>query len=267
MDITAKIRSALVIAAGLCLLAPAASADENTLETIKKRGEIQLLITNNYPYQFKEPGKDEWIGYNMDLAQILATELKIKAVATEVTWATLVPSLMAKKGDIVWTAASMTTARAQVVWFTQPSSYTSNNIVIKKSDDRFKTLEDFNNDKVTFAVFPGAPESLVRSLFPLVKIRSLTGDNPQLPRLEVVAGRADASITDYDTAVKFAEANPTAKVWEVAPVSVTGNHFLVRPGEDHFVRFMDSFIQDLRNRGTLKALGEKWKVRVTMPVS
>ncbi len=77
----------------------------------------------------------------------------------------------------------------------------------------------------------------MRSLFPLVKIRSLTGDNPQLPRLEVVAGRADASITDYDTAVKFAEANPTAKVWEVAPVSVTGNHFLVRPGEDHFVRF------------------------------
>jgi len=267
MGIISTLRSAILVAAGLCIAAPLATAQESTLDTIKKRGEIQLLITNNYPYQFKEPGKDQWIGFNMDLAEMLASELKVKAVATEVTWATLVPSLMAKKGDIVWTAASMTTARAQVVWFTQPSSYTSNNIVIKKTDERFKALTDFNTDSVTFAVFPGAPESLVRSLFPKAKIRSLTGDNPQLPRLEVVAGRADASITDYDTAVKFAEANPTAKVWEVAPVSVTGNHFLVRPDDQHFVRFMDAFIQDVRNRGGLKALGEKWNVRVAMPTS
>lgn len=267
MGIIGTLRSAIVIAAGLCLGASLAAAKENTLETIKKRGEIQILITNNYPYQFKEPGKDEWVGFNMDLAQTLANELKVKLTATEVTWATLVPSLMAKKGDIVWTAASMTTARAQVVWFTQPASYTSNNIVIKRTDARFKSLTDFNTDRVTFAVFPGAPESLVRSLFPQAKIRSLTGDNPQLPRLEVVAGRADASITDYDTAVKFAEANPTAAVWEVAPVSVTGNHFLVRPDDEHFARFMDAFIQDVRNRGGLRALGDKWKVRVNTPAS
>lgn len=252
-----------ILALGMWLVAPlGAAAQDGTLDTIKKRGEIQLLITNNYPYQFKEPGKTEWIGFNIDLAEILAKELNVKLSLTEVSWATLVPSLLAKKGDIVWTAAAMTTARAQVVWFIQPASYTSNNIVIRKDDARFKTLSDFNSEKVTFAVFPGAPETLVRSYFPKAKVRSLSGDNPQIPRLDVIAGRADASVTDYDTAVKFAEANPQAKVWEIAPVSVTGNHFLVRPDDVHFARFMDAFVQDMRNRNVLANLGEKWKVRV-----
>jgi polar amino acid transport system substrate-binding protein len=251
------------LALGALLVMPfGAWAQEGTLDVIKKRGEIQLLITNNYPYQHKEPGKTEWVGFNIDLAEILAKELNVKVSLSEVSWSTLVPSLLAKKGDIVWTAAAMTTARAQVVWFIQPASFTSNNIVIRKDEARFKALSDFNADNVTFAVFPGAPETLVRSFFPKAKVRSLSGDNPQIPRLDVVAGRADASITDYDTAAKFAEANPQAKVWEVAPVSVTGNHFLVRPDDVHFARFMDAFIQDMRNRNVLANLGEKWKVRV-----
>ena len=41
-------------------------------------GEIQLLITNNYPYPHKEPGKTEWVGFNIDLAEILAKELNVK---------------------------------------------------------------------------------------------------------------------------------------------------------------------------------------------
>jgi ABC-type amino acid transport substrate-binding protein len=261
MTLSRSFASAAFALAALGLLAGTAAAQDKTLDVIKKRGEIQLMITNNYPYQFKEPGKDAWIGFNIDLAEILANELKVKVALSEVTWATLVPSLLAKKGDIAWTAAAMTTARAQVVWFVQPASYTSNNIVVRKGDGRFKALGDFNDDKITFAVFPGAPETLVRSFFPKAKVRSLTGDNPQLPRLEVVAGRADASITDYDTAVKFAEANPTAAVWEVAPVSVTGNHWLVRPDDEHFVRFLDAFVQDMRNRNVIVNLGEKWKVR------
>jgi polar amino acid transport system substrate-binding protein len=193
---------------------------------------------------------------------MLAKELNVKVALQEVTWATLVPSLLAKKGDVAWTAAAMTTARAQVVYFVQPASFTSNNIVVRKDETRFNSLADFDNDNVTFAVFPGAPETLVRSFFPRAKIRSLTGENPQIPRLEVVAGRADASITDYDTAVKFVEANPQAKVWEVAPISVTGNHWLVRPDDEHFVRFLDAFVQDMRNRNVLTNLAKKWNVKI-----
>ena len=46
-------------------------------------------------------------------------------------------------------------------------------------------------------------------------------------------------------------------------------HWLVLYDEDqyasadvHFARFMDAFIQDMRNRNVLANLGEKWKVRV-----
>ena len=251
-------------AAVLALAAAPAFAQSDMVTEIQNRGELKLLVTNNVPWCYKEPGNPEWIGYNIDLAKALAEEMKVKLTLVEADWATLIPSLQAKKADAIFAPMSLTTKRALVMFMVEPASYVGNFIIVRKGENRFKDYADFNNPSFKFAQQPNAGEVLARAYFPRAQVMIVRGDNPHVPRLEVANGRADASITDSFSAVNFVKENQEkAEIFKAPSLITTGIHFGVRKDDTHWAQVLNGFIQDYRNRGMLKTWGEKWGVQTS----
>lgn len=243
---------------------PAASQDVVT--EIQNRGVLKVLITNNIPWIYKDPSKDKdkWIGFNVELAELLAEEMKVKLELIEADWATVIPSLLAKKADVILAPMSLTTKRGLVMHMIEPASYGGNYLIVRKGETRFKSYADFNKEGVKFSAFPNAMETMTRSYFPKAGLMIVKGDNPHTPRLEVVAGRVDASMTDAGSAKKFVQENgDKAEIFKGPSVVTTGYHMGVRKEDLHWAQALNTFIQDYRNRGVLKTMGEKWGLQTS----
>ncbi len=253
---------AAAVAVGLTLAAPKADAAEMLVDQIRDRGELKVLVTSNYPYSYKEPGKDEWTGYLIELAHDIAGVLDVKLVLRESNWATLIPSLTTGKADAIFAPMFLNSIRGSIMYLTDPVAYSGHHIVLRSDDGRFSSYEDFNDSSVTFAVFPNASETQVKAYFPEAVIKIITSDNPNAPRMEVLAGRADASVTDRENAYKFVEANPQAKVFPGPPFIAQPIIWGVRPENGHFAQFINVFLQDRRISGTIASLGRKYNLQV-----
>ncbi len=256
----------IAAAASLFALGTAPAMSQDLVTEIQNRGTLKVLITNNIPWIYKDPANpSQWIGYNIDLINKLAEEMNVKLELIEADWASVIPSLLAKKADMIIAPMSLTTKRGLVMHMIDPASYGGNYLIVRKGESRFKSYADFNKEGIKFSAFPNAMETMTRSYFPKANLMIVKGDNPHTPRLEVVAGRVDASMTDAGSAKKFVEENgDKAEVFKGPSVVTTGYHMGVRKEDLHWAQAVNTFIQDYRNRGQLKALGEKWGLQTSL---
>ncbi|MDR1433395.1 MAG: ABC transporter substrate-binding protein [Puniceicoccales bacterium] len=113
-----------------------------------QRNEIVLLTSaDNPPYEFVRSG--EIVGFDVDLAKLIAEKLGKKLVVKDVPFASIVPSLMAKHGDLAISALTPTDARRENVDFSINYQENISAIVLAKMDEL--AFADGKN-----AVFPTA---------------------------------------------------------------------------------------------------------------
>ena len=95
--------SAAGAAAGLFPgLAPAQSV---TLASIKASGELKIGVEAAYvPFTYRQAG--EIVGYDVELADIFCKSLGVKPHLIDTAWAGVIPSLYAKKFDIIMSGMS-----------------------------------------------------------------------------------------------------------------------------------------------------------------
>jgi polar amino acid transport system substrate-binding protein len=138
---------------GAVFLASFAHAD--VLDDIKKRGEIIIGTEAAYiPYEYFKDGKI--IGYDPDLAEIFFVKgLGVKATFVDTAWNGIIPALLAKKFDIIFSGMTITGERAQRVNFSMPYAEATNVILARIDDDSIKSPEDLNG-KVVAATLASA---------------------------------------------------------------------------------------------------------------
>lgn len=250
-----------VLAVGLCLALGRAQAAEDTIEKIKAAGELKVAMAESLPMQFKDPQTGEWQGYNADMAKDLAQVLGVKLTIVDATWQTLIPGLMANQYDIVMCDMWATPERAQTVVFTDAYNVYGWAVMVR-DDVPAKTWEDLNKAGVTIAVLAGtADEQMAKRFFPKATVKGLVSENVNAPRMEVAAGRADAHVTDLMNIKIFIAKNPQAKVHilqEDRIMSPTGLAYAIRPGDYHFLNFLNTWIAARRDSGMADDLRRKW---------
>jgi polar amino acid transport system substrate-binding protein len=106
--------AALLLAGG----AHAVMADE--LADIKKAGRIRVAIAMGTPLFSYVDDNLKPTGSDVDTAQLLAKDLGVKLEIVQVTNAARVPTLQARRADLVVADLSITPERAQVVDFSVP---------------------------------------------------------------------------------------------------------------------------------------------------
>ena len=105
-----KIKTLLLV----CVMALAITVPgitQNTLSNIIKNGEIRIGMTGNQPPYSMKTKTDRLMGYEVDLAKILAESMGVKLNMVELPFSELMPGLQSGKVDAVMSGMTITPER------------------------------------------------------------------------------------------------------------------------------------------------------------
>ncbi|MES2433150.1 MAG: transporter substrate-binding domain-containing protein [Pseudomonadota bacterium] len=113
---------------GLLAAAPTPAKAEDTIR-------FGLAAEPYAPFSVKDAAGN-WTGWEVDLRDAVCAEMKVKCVWVEVAWDGIIPALLEKKFDVIWSSMSITDERMKVIAFTD-KYYTSAAVWVgAKSDTR-----------------------------------------------------------------------------------------------------------------------------------
>jgi cyclohexadienyl dehydratase len=254
------ISALLAGALALTLLAPApAAAQESRLTRVLESGELRVGTTGDWnPMSMKDPATGGYVGFDIDVVSELARDLGVEVVFVPTEWKTLVPGIVADKYDIS-TSASITVQRIRSAGFTD-SYYTLGTVPLTqtKNAGRFTSWESINQEGVTVAVTLGtSQEQQAKALFPRATIRTI--EAPARDFQEVLAGRADVSITSNVEASKLVEAHGILTIVPVEePAAPADIAFLVDRSDQVWINYLNHWIRIKETEGFFDYLAEKW---------
>lgn len=248
---------ALVLSILLIPVLPTSSA--GLLDDIKQRGAIKLCTADS-PYIMKDPTTGNWVGYDAELAQMYATRLGVKLEWVDSSWGNMIPALLAQKCDISWGVWFHTDERAKIVGYTVGVHNTGLLVVVRTNETRFNSYADLNKAGVTFSQLADIGEIEAKKNFPNATIKVIQSDNTNAQSLEVVAGRADANLTDALLAYDLVKKKAGVKIVQGPIIKKSDLAFLVRKENKDLLQSFNSFIADLQGKGTLTAMGQKYGI-------
>ena len=246
------------------LRARPAAASGLTLQDIKGSGKLRIGVEAAYvPFTFRKDGKI--IGYDIDLADVICEDLGVKPEIIDTAWTGVIPSLYAKKFDMIMTSLSYTAERMQRVGYSIPYAEASQAMLIRASDaGTLKSTDDLVGKVVATKL--GTPSELIaKKIEADLKARKGAGfgevkvfnDDP--PRyLSLAQGKVDAvfntlptlAIVMKDAAGKF------AIVRGIGADNWAG--LAVRKEDTELVDFLNAEIRKLKANEAIYKLQEKW---------
>jgi cyclohexadienyl dehydratase len=165
------------------------------LERVRASGVLRIGTTGDYePFSLETAG--QLTGADIELGLALAAHLGVQPVFVRTSWPTLAADLAADRYDVAMSGVSVTEERARVGEFSVPYQSGGKTIVARcRERQQFDTLAEVDRGRVRVVVNPGGTnERYVREHLRHAQV-TVHPDN-RTAFDEIVAGRADAMITD-----------------------------------------------------------------------
>lgn len=234
-----------------------------TLAQIRQSGELRIGVEAAYPpFTFRREG--QIVGYDVDLADIFCRTLGVKPTIIDTSWSGVIPSLYARKFDIVMSAMTYTAERLKRVSFTIPYAEASQAMLIRAGDKTIRSPMDLNGKVV--AVKLGSPGQVLQERLnaalksnggPGFKELKIFDDHPAA-YLSLGQGKADVVFNTVPTLAMVMRDAP-GKFAIVKGIGADNWAGIAARNEDpEVVQFLDSEIARLKADGTLARLSEKW---------
>ena len=152
--------AATAAATASTLLPGWAQASGLSLAQIKASGELRIGCEAAYvPFTYRQDGRI--VGYDVELAEVLCKSLGVKPNFIDTAWAGVIPSLYAKKFDVIMSSMSYTKERLERVAFSIPYAEASQALLVRAADAAtIKSGADLNNK--TVAVKLGSPGQILQ---------------------------------------------------------------------------------------------------------
>src|SRR5512139_165438 len=179
---------------------PAAAAPSPTLQKIKERG-VLLWGSDSEggaPYVFPDP-KDpsKLIGFELDIVEAVARELGVRQQLVQTAWDSLVPALERGDYDMAMNGLEIIPGRLARVLMSRPYYVYTLQLMVRKDDDRIRSVRDLPGRTVGTLAGATAHEMLQR--IGGVDIRSYSAAWPyeSLALARLAAVFLDTPITVY----------------------------------------------------------------------
>ncbi|MRG70604.1 transporter substrate-binding domain-containing protein [Alphaproteobacteria bacterium HT1-32] len=269
-------RIALIAAAAALTFSAQALAQDYKKITIATEGAYA-------PWNFKDSAGN-LVGFELDLAKDLCARMKIECTIVEQAWDGIIPSLQAKKYDVIMAGMSITAKRMETITFSRDYAATPGSFVVTK-DSPFAdfstslsalTLDDVSAEERAdldkmIATFKGKTIGVQTSTTHENFLREIMGDNVDIRTydtqenldLDLQAGRVDAALASMSYWVPLLASDKGSDMKLIGP-GMTRGPFGAGVGAgirkedqklaDMFTAAINSAIAD----GTLKPLAEKW---------
>lgn len=253
------------MAASSSLLLPRlASAQGVTLGQIKAAGELRIGVEAAFvPFTYRKEGKI--VGYDVDLAEIFCKTLGVKPNLIDTPWAGVIPSLYAKKFDIIMTCLAYSKERVERVAYTIPYAEASQAMLIRASDQgAIKSTADLNGR--VLAVKLGSPGQFIQERIqtqlkaaggPGLKEVRMFDDHPSA-YIALSQNRVDAVLNNIPTLSMVLKDAPGKYVLVKGIGADNWAGIAARKEDTEIIRFLDSELSRLKANDTLYKLQEQW---------
>ena len=232
---------------------------ESRLQSILANGELRVGTTGDWnPMTMIDPNSKERTGFDIDIANALASDMGVKVEFVPTTWKTLVNGVVADKYDVT-SSASLSPKRALVAGYS--GSYFAVEdvpMMLKKNKGKYNSWEELNNPSVTVAVTLGTvQEKRAEALFDNSKIIKVS--SPARDYQEVLSGRADISMTSNLEAAKLVEQYPELMIVPVQKGKNPTPLAMLLPQSDQvWINYVNHWIILKTERGFFDQLKAKW---------
>lgn len=232
----------------------AAGNKNDLLETIQDKGKVVVGMSADYaPYEFHyidENGKDVIGGFDVDIANEIASKLGVELVIQEMDFDALVTALPAGKVDLVISGMNPTEERAKVVDFSEVYYNSQHGILVRAEDvDKYKTFADLEGAKVG-AQLGSTQEQIAKNEIPNADLQLLANVNNLI--LELKSGKVDAIIMEKPVAQMAVKSNPELAVGEPTYEEESGGNAVgVAKGNEELLAKVNEVIKELNETGKM----------------
>ena len=249
---------------GLCLLFVLAfvscAAPRDSLSAVRARGVLLVGATGDYrPMSFLEPETGRYEGFDAALAEDLASVLGVRLEFVPTSWPGLMDDTLAGRFDLAVCGITITPARKELALMSEGYLENGKTVLCRAEDtDRYTGLDAINRPEVRVMENPGGlNEKFVRANLPRAEL-TIHPVNEEIPGL-VASGAADVMITEILEAEYYASRDPRlAAPLLHAPFTRGELGFLLPPGSESLLEYVNAFIAAERESGRLDELAERF---------
>lgn len=248
-------RSFLAIAATLAMFGFAAPAHADALADIMESGTLKVAVPQDFP-PFGSVGLDlESVGYDIDMAKLIADKLGVSVELVPVTSANRIPYLQTGMVDLVISSLGKNPEREAVIDFTDAYAPFFNGVFGPDSIN-VSSVEDLSG--YTIGVTRGAVEDLT--------LTELVGSDVSISRYEdnngtisaFLSSQVDLIATGNVVAAAILERNPPIRPELKFLVQNSPCYIGLNKEEPELLAAVNTIIADAKADGSLEAIAQKW---------
>jgi polar amino acid transport system substrate-binding protein len=234
-------------------------AKKSTLEEILKNKKIRVGFEAGYmPFEMTDK-KGNFVGFDVDIAKIMAKEMGVEFFPVNTAWDGIIPSLITGKFDIIMSGMTITQERNLKINFADPYIVVGQTILLnKKHEGTVKSYKDLNESKFTVTSKLGTTgEQAVKKYIPKCNYKSFETETEAA--LEVINGKADAFVYDMPYCVVFmAEQGAGKLIFLDEPFTYEPLAWAINKGDPDFLNWLNNFLRQIKNDGRYDVIYNKW---------
>jgi polar amino acid transport system substrate-binding protein len=232
---------------------------KSTLNKIVDKGEIRVGTSGNQPPYTMTSISGELIGYEIDLANLLAESMGLQLVLVQMPFAELLPALKDGKIDAIMSGMSITPERNMNALFVGPYMISGKSILTKESTLlSLDEQSEINQAQVTLAALNGSTsETFCTTVLPEAKLTLTANYDDAVNMLlndEVMAIVADIEICQL-TMYRYANKNLAALD---TPLTIEPIGMAIAPDAFLLENVVNNYFTSLQMIGALDLLQAKW---------
>ena len=254
---SAQIITLCVFILGLVLAQTAVSGP--SLSRIQDKGELVLGTSGNMPPMSQKLDDGEVVGFDIDLARLMASGMGVKLNIKTMPFNELLPALQNGDVDVVISNITMNPQRNMSVAFVGPYM-TSGKCVITKEERLAKATEaeNLNVPETRLAALQGSTSAeFIKVLLPNVSL-TLVEDFDGGVRM-INDNKIGGILTDYPICLSMLKKYPDAGFVSLFSLLSYEPIGIAIPGDDPlYINWTENFLQRVDGTGLLEELAIRW---------
>jgi polar amino acid transport system substrate-binding protein len=235
-----------------------------TPTTLVKAGTLTFLSDTTYPPQESiDPATNKAVGFDVDIANAVAAKMGLTATVQTADFSTIIPALLAKKGDAIISAMSITPERAKQVAFVGYFVAGQSILVRKGNPLAISSLKDLCGRKVGVQVTTTEQDTLNAEnggdcKSNKINIQTFPTDTDAVLKLKV--GAVDAAMDDSPVAAFYVKSDPNSFELAGTPVQNAPEGIAIDPKNTEVLTAVRQAMLAIFLDGTYHQLLVKWNL-------
>lgn len=232
---------------------------QQTIEKIRQAGVIKVGMTGNQPPYTMEAKDGSLMGFEVDLAELLAESMNIKLEVVRLPFKDLMPALEKGSIDAIMSGMTITMSRNTRAAFVGPYLLSGKSILTKmdvlaKADE----TEDLNQADLNLTALSGSTSEKFIALF-LPEANYTPSDNYDIALQMLRNDEVHALVADYAVcmldAIRYTD---EGFVTLADPLNIEPIGMALPPSDPLLMNFMENYINALEMSGILAELEAYW---------